>query len=256
MVSPNSEPKKTNTMKKTLLAALAIAGLAVTTGAQAQTPTSYTAGNIFLGFRASGGTGSGNSYLINLGNFADLTTTPGQILSLGTSLSTVFGSDWYTRSQVTWGIFGMTSSTRVPVYSSTYDDRAAAPVLKTSGQLATTYSSYTGMGSTYNSAIANGASDGSTTGVLGVGVVTGTGANTWAFNIAKAADFDVYNNTLEAGVATDLDFYSTTGASSTKLSQYTISSSGNVSVVPEPSTYFLFGVGALLLMVVYRRANA
>jgi hypothetical protein len=83
--------------------------------------------------------------------------------------------------------------------------------------------------------------------------VTGTGSSTWAFNIAKTADFDVYNNTLEAGVATDLEFYSTSASAATRLTQFDISSSGVISVVPEPSTYALFGFGALLLIVAYRR---
>jgi len=255
-------------MKKSILAALILAsGSMALTNATAATlysgdPIAYAAGDIFIGFRSSGGTGSANSYLLNLDSFGTFPIlnagrTPVALFDIGSSLATVFGSDWYTRGQVTWGIFGMTSSTRVPVYSSTYDDRAAAPVLKTSGQLATTYSSYTGMGTGFNSAIANGVSDGSSTGVLGVGVVTGTGNNTWAFNTAKATDFDVYNNTLEAGVATDLEFYSTTGTVAEKLTQFNISSAGVISVVPEPSTYALFGIGALLLIVAYRRkANA
>jgi hypothetical protein len=113
------------------------------------------------------------------------------------------------------------------------------------------------LGANYNQAIANGTSTGSSTGVLGDGVVTGTGNNTWFKNINDAADFGIYNATLEAGVATDLDFYSTTATSATKLTQYNINSSGVVSVVPEPSTYFLFGLGALLMIVLYRRkANA
>jgi len=248
-------------MKKTLFTALAIAAFAVTTGAQAQSPLSYSAGNIFLGFRSSGGTGAANSFLFNLGNFSSLNivaqgASPQTVVDLGSELTTVFGANWKTRGQVTWGIFGMTPSTRIPVYSSTSDDRASAPVTKTSVQLSTPYSAYTGMGANYNAAIANGTSTGSSTGVLGDGVVTGTGNGTWAANIAKAADFDVYNSTLEAGVAGDLDFYSTTGTSATKLTQYTISSSGVVSAVPEPSTYALFGFAALLLIVAYRRANA
>jgi len=249
-------------MKKTLLTAIAIAGFAVTTSAQAQTnPISYSAGNIFLGFRASGGTGAANSFVFNLGNFANLTIvgnggSPQQVVDLGSELTTVFGSDWYTRSQVKWGIFGMESS-KLPVYSSTSDDRANAPVTKSLGQVAGAWSAYTGLGANYNQAIANGTSTGSSTGVLGDGVVTGTGNNTWFKNINDAADFGIYNATLEAGVATDLDFYSTTATSATKLTQYNINSSGVVSVVPEPSTYFLFGLGALLMIVLYRRkANA
>jgi autotransporter-associated beta strand protein len=226
-------------MKKTIFAAMiAIAGTTAikTASAQAQSPLSYSAGNIFLGFRASGGQGAANSFLFNLGNFSSLNIVgPGapaqQVVDLGSELTTVFGDDWYTRSQVTWGIFGMTPTTREPVYSSTSDDRASAPVTKSSTQLSGTYSSYTGMGGNYNAAITSGASTGSSTGFLGNGVVTGTGIRTWAENINKAADFEVYNSTLEAGVKTDLDFYSTTGTSATKLTQYTISTSGVVSVL-------------------------
>jgi hypothetical protein len=255
-------------MKKTILAAMiALTGSMAFNNADAApiysgSPTNYTAGNIFLGFRASGGTGAANSYLLNLGDFGTFPIlkagdTPVELFDVGSSLATVFGSDWYTRSQVTWGIFGMTPSTRFPVYSSTSDDRASAPITRTFNQLATSYSSYTGMGGNYNSAIANGPSTGSTTGVLGSGVVTGVLTPTWAFNIAKPSDFDVYANTLEAGVATGLEFYSTTATSSDRITQFGISSAGVISVVPEPSTYALFGFGALLLIVAYRRkANA
>ena len=247
-------------MKKTLLTTIAIAAFAVTTGAQAQSPLSYSAGNIFLGFRASGGTGADKSFVFNLGNFSNLTTlgegaTPQTVIDLGSELTTVFGADWKTRGEVKWGIFGMSDS-QLPVYSSTSDNRANAPVKKTLGQVGGAYTAYTGMGNNYNSAIENGAYTGSSAGVLGDGVVTGIGANTWYKNIQDAADFGIYNATLEAGVAGDLDFYSTSATAATKLSQYNISSGGVVSVVPEPSTYALFGFGALLLIVAYRRANA
>ena len=256
-------------MKKTILAAMiAVTGTLATNNTVAaplynatNAPAAFTEGNIFIGFRASGGTGAANSYLLNLLNFADIPiitggNTPIELFNVGSSLSTVFGTNWYTRGQVTWGIFGMTPDTRVPVYSSTSDDRASAPVTRSFNQLPTSYSSYTTMGSGYDLAIANGASDGSTSGKLGNGVVTGTGSGTWAFNIAKNADFDVYNNTLEAGVATDLEFYQTTALAANRLTQFNISSSGVISVVPEPSTYALFGFGALLLIVAYRRKNA
>jgi hypothetical protein len=257
-------------MKKTILAAIITLSASVALNSTiaaplystSAAPASYSAGNIFIGFRASGGTGAANSYLLNLGNFGTFPilkagATPVELFDVGSSLATVFGNDWFTRGQVTWGIFGMTASARVPVYSSTSDERAATPVTVAFGGLSTPFSSYTGMGANYNAAIGNGAYTGTSAGVLGNGVVTGTGSGTWAFHIAKAADFDVYNSTLEAGVATDLEFYSTSATRATKLTQFDISSSGVISVVPEPSTYALFGFGALLLIVAYRRkANA
>jgi hypothetical protein len=253
-------------MKKTILAAIiALSGTIANNASAAplyssNTPISYEAGNIFIGFRASGGTGAANSFLLNLGNYGTFPIlnagdTPVDLFDVGSELTTVFGSNWKTRGEVTWGIFGMSDS-QLPVYSSTSDNRANGPVTKSLGQVGGAWTAYTGMGNNYNSAIENGAYTGSSAGVLGDGVVTGIGANTWYKNIQDAADFGIYNATLEAGVAGDLDFYSTSATAATKLSQYNISSGGVVSVVPEPSTYALFGFGALLLIVAYRRANA
>jgi hypothetical protein len=254
-------------MKKTILAAIiALSGTIANNASAAplyssNTPIGYELGNIFLGFRASGGTGVGNSFLLNLGNYGTFPilnagAAPVDLFDVGSELTTVFGADWKTRSQVTWGIFGMDPS-RLPVYSSTADNRAAAPATKSSGQLGGAASAYAGMGANYNTSILNGASIEGSTGVLGDGVVTGTGASTWWKNINDAADFGIYNTSLEASVAGDLEFYSTSASKATRLTQFTISSGGMISVVPEPSTYALFGFGALLLIVAYRRkANA
>jgi hypothetical protein len=247
--------------KSILLAAMiALTGSVAFNTAHAA-PLSYSAGNIFIGFRATGGTGADKSYLLNLGNFADLTIlkggdTPVQLFSLSSQLSTIFGSDWYTRGDVQWGIFGMPDNKSV-VYSSTADE-GNAPAKKAAGALATTYSNYSTMGSGYNSTIANGTYDGSTvtTGVLGEGVVTGAGSGTWAANTAAATDFGVYSATLEAGVSTNLELWGVTASTQTKYTQYDLSSGGSLSVVPEPTTYALMGLGALLLIVAHRRKTA
>jgi hypothetical protein len=256
-------------MKKTILAALvAVTGTVGLNNASAalvynttNAPISYTAGNIFIGFRANlGATGADKSYVLNLGNYGAFPILKGgqsavELFDVGSQLSTVYGTNWYASNTVTWGIFGIDSS-KLPVYSSTSDERANAPITRNAGQAAGAWTAYTGFGANYNQAKANGAYAGSS-GVLGNGVVTGTGANTWWKNINDATDFGIYNSTLEAGVATDLEFYSTTATAATRLTQFDISSSGVISVVPEPSTYALFGFGALLLIVAYRRkANA
>jgi hypothetical protein len=255
-------------MKKTILAALiAVTGSIALNNAVAaplydttNAPISYTAGNIFIGFRANKDTtGADKSYLLNLGNYGNFPIlkagdTPVELFDVGSQLVTVYGANWYASNTVTWGIFGIDSS-KLPIYSSTSDDRGNTPITRNVGQAAGAWTAYTGMGGStgYNGAIANGASTGSTTGVLGNGVVTGIGNNTWWKNIDAAADFGVYNSTIEAGVNTDLEFYSTSASAATRLTQFNISGSGVISVVPEPSTYALLGLGALVVIVAYRR---
>ncbi len=255
-------------MKKTILAALiAVTGSMALNNAVAaplydtnNAPISYTAGNIFIGFRANvGATGADKSYVLNLGNYGNFPILSGgqsaaELFDVGSQLVTVYGSNWYASNTVTWGIFGIDSS-KLPIYSSTSDDRANAPITRNVAQSAGAWTAYTGMGANYNQAIANGTYAGNI-GVLGNGVVTGTGPNTWWKNINDAADFGVYNSTIEAGVNTDLEFYSTTATAATRLTQFNISGSGVISVVPEPSTYALLGFAALLLIVAYRRKNA
>ena len=50
-----------------------------------------------------------------------------------------------------------------------------------------------------------------------------------------------------------LDIYSADSTTSSKIGGLTVDSSGNISSVPEPSTYALLGFGALLLVIAYRR---
>jgi hypothetical protein len=141
------------------------------------------------------------------------------------------------------------------VYSST-PSGGNAPVKKAVGALNSPFSLYSTFGANYNGVLAGGAYDGNT-GTLGAGVVTGNGSGTWNANLATAADFGVYNSTLEADVATGLSFWGVTGSTQTQYNPYTLSSSGVVSAVPEPSTYAFFGLGALVLILAYRRkANA
>ena len=246
-------------MKKTIFAALiAVTGSMALNNAVAaplydttNAPISYTAGNIFIGFRANkDATGADKSYLLNLGNYGNFPILSGgasavELFNVGSQLSDVYGANWHASNTVTWGIFGIDSS-KLPIYSSTSDDRVNTPITRSVAQAAGAWTAYTGMGANYNQAIANGS-------ILGNGVVTGIGNNTWWKNIDAAADFGVYNSTIEAGVNTDLEFYSTTASAATRLTQFNISGSGVISVVPEPSTYALLGLGALVVIVAYRR---
>ncbi|MFZ4593010.1 MAG: beta strand repeat-containing protein [Verrucomicrobiaceae bacterium] len=108
-------------------AALALlAGLAPSV--QAATVTAPAAGDIFLGFRASGGTGAGSSYIVNIGNDSTFrNATPSSTISLGsigTDLAATYGATWYERTDLFWGSFGSRNTASPGLYAS----RAQSPV--------------------------------------------------------------------------------------------------------------------------------
>ncbi len=95
---------------------LAIAGMAlVPTRVEAQAPVSYTAGDVFLGFRASGGTGASKDYLVNLGQASQFTGAAGPITvdvggGISADLSATFGAGWATRADLFWSVSGSPSN--------------------------------------------------------------------------------------------------------------------------------------------------
>lgn len=115
-------------IQRTNLLRLGAIALVAMQSAVAAPVTSPSDGDIFLGFRASGGQGSGVSYIVNIGNDATFrNATPGQTLSLstlGTDLEATFGANWHSRGDVYWGFFGARNVVNPPVYAS----RAQVPV--------------------------------------------------------------------------------------------------------------------------------
>lgn len=92
------------------LTLLAFLSLALTPGtARGQTQLTYNAGDVFLGFHASGGTGVTQDYLVNLGQVSQFTsassafTVPG-IGNIAADLTATFGANWNTRADVLWGV--------------------------------------------------------------------------------------------------------------------------------------------------------
>ena len=90
-------------------ALLALVGAALSPQAHAANP--YTPGDLFLGFRASGGQGATQDYLVNIGPASNY-TAPGSsftlpsIGSVGADLTSIFGSNWRTRTDLFWSISG------------------------------------------------------------------------------------------------------------------------------------------------------
>ena len=118
MILSSILPKKlTITLTGLLLSALA--GMAATV----PDPVS---GDVFLAFRASGGDGADQSYIVKLGQGSvfsgaaagssfTLTSTIGNI---GADLTATYGASWYNRADIFWGIFGATDTVNPTVYAS------------------------------------------------------------------------------------------------------------------------------------------
>lgn len=90
-----------------LILLAALAGFGIHPSASAQ--MTYTPGDIILGFQATGGDGSSNAYVYNLGQgpgFRDGTST-GLIGSIGADLASTYGATWFERPDVYWGIAGV-----------------------------------------------------------------------------------------------------------------------------------------------------
>ncbi|GAA5126660.1 hypothetical protein JIN84_15760 [Luteolibacter yonseiensis] len=80
-------------------------------------------GDIFLAFRASGGTGGSQSYIVNLGtdaNFRNATTsfTVTGLGNIGADLTEIYGPGWSSRGDLFWGIFAARVSTSSIIYGS------------------------------------------------------------------------------------------------------------------------------------------
>lgn len=273
--------------------AIAVAGSLT---ASAQTVT-YTQGDLLVGFRASGGTGSSTTFVYNIGSSTGFRDNPnqGSLANVGAQLAATYGSDWYTRSDVSWGVIGVQSNANPqfdtsvvngdPV-STIYASRAATDFgTSTAWGTGTAFSraqvvsaatqvvSFAHSGSqvfgtfSFQTAAAN-------TGGLGAFVDT-SAQNDWANFTAPSADFGLFTGGIEGTFNTGeefayLDVYrilsTTTGANPTGvrgLGSYEttifIDSTGQIfagtSAIPEPSAFGAIAGAAAIGLACFRRRH-
>ena len=84
----------------------------------------FNDGDLILGFQASGGTGSGKNVFFNLGSAVTLRdgTSMGIKGNINSTLASAYGADWYTRTDVYFGVIangsaGSATDTEYPDYA-------------------------------------------------------------------------------------------------------------------------------------------
>ncbi|MFZ2279738.1 MAG: PEP-CTERM sorting domain-containing protein [Prosthecobacter sp.] len=260
---------------KHFLTMLVVAGISA--AAIPSKAATFVAGDLLLGFRATGGTGSTSNLIVDLGlatGYRDATSNIASVVDIGSLLVSTYGSDWATRSDLSWGIVGARTNSTISAavggdpartdYLSAAQStitpgtqQSTAWVVGSAGRADTT-ADILGLG------VAYAAAPGTTSAVL-----NSTDAGSWSTNNSGSDSFRV-GGTIEGNFAngasgTALDLYrvlnTNTGANPTGTvgvgsyeGTFTISSAGVVGftaaeAVPEPSRAILaaVGLGGLLL---------
>ncbi|MFN7562291.1 MAG: PEP-CTERM sorting domain-containing protein [Prosthecobacter sp.] len=268
---------------KSLLTMLAVAGM--TLFASQANATTYVAGDLLLGFRASGGQGSSENLIVNLGQadtvYRDAVANITSVVDIGTLLTTTYGANWSSRGDLFWGIAG--ARTGASIGSAVDGDpirtnylTAAQTTVNPGTQSSTAWEI---AGSTSRGSVANaiiglaGNFEAFSAAVTNTAVLPSGTGSTWSSNNNGSSSFTLagtVEGNFGAGAAgTALDLYrilhTTSGASPTGTvgvgsfeGTFTISNAGvvgfAVTAVPEPSRALLAGLG--LAGIAFRRRRA
>lgn len=272
-------------MKKLTFACLAILGAAVIAPSVKAAP--FNQDDLLLGFHATGGVGGDQTYVFNLGSTVSFRDNGNQgfIFNIGVDLSSIFGANWFTRTDLYWGAAGATSAAPSGVFMgdpsrTAYVSRDATGVGQSTPWTGFTPASL-GTGTNDIKSFQTSFSDPTslpTANSGGRGIQYADGApNSWEFWNPQPGgpSFTIFAGSIEGAFGTGqplayLDLYRilnrTTGASpsgpvgtGTLETTFTIDAAGNISAVPEPSTVALFGLaglGAVVAAWKKRRANS
>lgn len=259
----------------------------VMTASSAMGAFTFTNGDLILGFQATGGTGNTDNVFFNLGagtNYRDGITT-GVVGNIGNTLSATYGANWYSRSDLFFGVIGNLNQqptsgigSRAAVngdpsrtfYISTATATVGGGSLIAAGtygsaSLGTAGTTLSGMEAMV--ATLNNEADGS--GILNQTANPTGWNNSWTLrNPTPGAAFGIFTGGIQQnlGKLTDSTYVdlqrvlaTNTGASPTGtvgggdyITTFAISSDGSIAAIPEPSTAMLGGLGLLAL---FRRSR-
>lgn len=273
---------------KFILHGLLFAGLASAAVAAA-------ANDLILGFTASSGTGQSQSVQLNLGNVGSYVRASAgsnwQLANLNSALTSTYGGDWSTRSDLKFGIIGATNGVTggpngQPTFtvwaSSAWTNQASAPLRymvrsTNAGDLSTTTSNVSGLYNTFSSGTAISDLSSQTSALTG-GTLSGyinsidsdgrTQWSTWGLSNLATTNHVTFQATAASGrldLQEIMPTSSATRVSATDLGYFTLATDGSLSfttfsAVPEPSAYAaILGAAALGFVMLRRRketANA
>lgn len=265
----------------------ALLAAALTATQSANAALSVQQGDLLLGFAKvnSSGTGyEGNTFVYNLGlasSYRDGAATPA-LPNLNVDLTAAFGSGWAGDSSVRWGVVGVVGSTSATIAGdparTTYfsrdflgSSRGSEPVTFSQNQRGALTINLEGFFSYMNGIAENGAASGgafySSSGInsfssfLPPGPTTYFGIGVSPFAIFGGGDvsgvdlYRVLHATDGAALNAANDGPATVGAGQ-YIGTFTISDSGVVQFIPEPSAFLLAAIAALSGLAGRRRVSA
>ena len=269
----------------------ALCGVALATGS-ASAAVIYNPGDLLLGFHTAAGTGAGSSYVFNLGPAHEYKTAPTKLVTssdLSVDLTATFGSNWFSRTDLYWGIAAVRDPSGSGFNTVDFGDpKAAIYISKDTGSPGSSTSWNLAASSATNSAetisVANSintmqggfAGKAETVNSGGRGIVQNEDAtnNSWdEFNpIPSGAAFGGFltggvQAPLGGGAVEFLDLYrllgrtaatatpNTAPGAGSYVTTFSITSSGIVTAVPEPTSALLLGLG-VAATALRRRRNA
>jgi hypothetical protein len=261
-------------MKNIIKQSLPLLAVALTlTAAKA---VSFTDGDLLLGFRASGGTGSSTTLVIDIGagsTFNNNTNTPIVTLSsignISADLVAAYGSTWYNRTDLFWGIAGGETNNQLYLSKArTSLSTQSSSIAGANGTIrANTKNTIAAVGGQYAGPVG-----GSTVGTNPLLAVQGIadGSNNWAVKVTSnnpaqattGGSFGYTGIEQTFGTSTDtyyLDLYTITGTGAGAFrGSFQVTSTGDVNfgiiaAVPEPSTYAMLVAGMIFVVALARR---
>ena len=251
-----------------MLAAACVLGAAPANAAL----VTYTKGDLLMGFRATSGTGSDTVYVVNLGaasGYRDLANYGTvDVGSIGTDLTAIYGSNWNTRTDLFWGVIGASSN----IGSETVNGDAGRTLYVSQAQVTTgdPGTGPSGLNATQRGDVANkvvamgGAFDNYQSTVNSTDAASqGQGdANSWRSYLASGGvntdggvlDYGAFSQ-IEGTTSQTLSLFRVFSATnpSTFEGQFSLSSNGSLTFVPEPTSAALAGLGTVLLAFRRRR---